>query len=187
MSPLSATTRFAAAAAVLALAGCYYPYGYYPYGANGYYATAPGYAAQTAVPVSASGEPLPALNNHASIPAPPPPSVTASGSYTVPSASYAPTQQQQVYAPAAAPGYAAYPAPAPAYYPYPAYPAYPAYYGYGYGYPYYGPSVSIGFAGFWGGGCCLGWRLARRRLARRWRLARWRRSLALRVPGSGAP
>jgi hypothetical protein len=152
MSFLSVTSRLAAGAAVLALAGCYYPYGYYPYGANGYYANVPGPSTQTGVPVTASGEPQPALDNHEPIPAPPPPSVTTSGSYTVPSASYAASQQQQVYVPAAAPAYSGYPA--ADYYPYPAYPYYG--YGYGYGYPYYGPSVSIGFAGYWGGGCCWG-------------------------------
>jgi hypothetical protein len=145
MSPLSTTTRLAAAAMVLALSGCYYPYGYYPYGANGYYSTVPASATQTAVPVNASGEPVGALNQHDPIPAPPPPSVTTSGSYSVPAISTQPVAaSQQVYVPAPAPAY-------PAYYPYP---AYPAYYGYGYGYPaYWGPSVSIGF---WGGGCCWG-------------------------------
>ena len=155
MSPLSAITRLASAAAALALGGCYYPYGYYPYGANGYYATVPASTAQMGVPVTASGEPAPALDQHNPIPAPPPPSVTASGSYVVPSAAatapnYATTQQ--VYVPAPAPAYPAYPA-----YPY----GYPAYYGYGYGYgypAYWGPSVSIGFGGYWGGGggCCWG-------------------------------
>jgi hypothetical protein len=141
MSPLSAITRFASAVAVLALSGCYYPYGYYPYGYNGYYATVPASATQTAVPLTASGEPAPAVDQRGQIPAPPPPSVTTSGSYAVPSAPY--TSTQQVYVPAPAPAY-------PAYYPYPAYPAY-------YGYPaYWGPSVSIGFAGYWGGGCCWG-------------------------------
>lgn len=148
MSPLSATTRLAAAAMVLALSGCYYPYGYYPYGANGYYATVPASSTQTAVPVTANGEPVGALNQHDPIPAPPPPSVTTSGSYSVPAtSSAAAVANQQVYVPAPAPAY-------PAYYPYP---AYPAYYGYGYPYPaYWGPSVSIGFGGYWGHGCCWG-------------------------------
>ncbi|HEY2000491.1 hypothetical protein, partial [Paraburkholderia sp.] len=152
MSILSAITRLASAATVLALGGCYYPYGYYPYG-NGYYATVPAAGTQTAVPVTASGEPAPALNQPGSIPAPPPPSVTASANYTVPSnpGTYvAPSAGSTYVVPApgypAYPGYAAYPA-----YPYPAYPAY-------YGYPGYwgGPAVSIGFAGYWGGGCCWG-------------------------------
>jgi hypothetical protein len=135
MSPLSAFTRLGAAAAALALSGCYYPYGYYPYGANGYYATTPG-AAQTSVPVTASGEPAGALSQHNPIPAPPPPSVTTSGGYVVPStAPVAASQQVYVPAPAVAPAYSAYPYAA---------------------YPYAGPSVSIGFGGYWGGGCCWG-------------------------------
>jgi hypothetical protein len=148
MSPLSAITRLASAAAAMALFGCYYPYGYYPYGANGYYTSGPGSYAQNGVPVTASGEPVPALNQHDPIPAPPPPSVTTSGSYAVPSGpNY--TATQQAYVPAPAPAYPAY---YPPYYPYPAYP----YYGYG-PYPaYWGPSVSIGFGGYWGGGCCWG-------------------------------
>jgi hypothetical protein len=36
MKPVPATARFASAAALLALSGCYYPYGYYPYGYYGY-------------------------------------------------------------------------------------------------------------------------------------------------------
>jgi hypothetical protein len=152
MSPLSAITRLGAAAAALALAGCYYPYGYYPYGANGYYPTTG--SSQTSVAVNANGEPVGALNQHNPIPAPPPPSVTASGSYVVPSPAATATSQQ-IYTPApdVGPAYSSYPYAA---YPYAA-PAYPYYgYGYGYGYPYWGPSVSVGFAGFWGGGCCWG-------------------------------
>jgi hypothetical protein len=73
MSPLSVITRLGAAAAALALAGCYYPYGYYPYGANGYYPTTPGSSSQS-VAVNANGEPVGALNQRNAIPAPPPPS-----------------------------------------------------------------------------------------------------------------
>ena len=97
MSPLSAITRLGAAAAALALAGCYYPYGYYPYGANGYYPTTG--SSQTSVAVNANGEPVGALNQHNPIPAPPPPSVTASGSYVVPSPA-ATAASQQIYTPA---------------------------------------------------------------------------------------
>jgi hypothetical protein len=127
---LSPTTGIALGGALcaLTLSGCYYPAGYYP---SAYY---PSY--YTAVPATATGQADPSD----------------------------PQQQQQqqqqaqgmqqnapppTYAVAAPPVYVA---PAyPAYYP-PVYPpVYPAYYGYP---GYYGPSVSIGIGGYWGGG---GW------------------------------
>jgi hypothetical protein len=124
------------AISVLSLAGCYYPYGYYP---SGYYA--PAYV--------------------------PPPATTTQQGAPADQANTADTQQQAApaqaqtpvqvpnatYAVAAPPVYAApvYPAyyPPPVY-PYPAYPAY-------YGYPYWGPSVSIGIGGYWGGGWGRHW------------------------------
>ncbi|WP_168794606.1 hypothetical protein [Paraburkholderia aromaticivorans] len=117
------------AVCMLALSGCYYPYGYYPGGYNPYYATVPAGSTQQAVPV---------------------------GQDNLTAAQQQQLQQQQqqqaqagqqipppTYAVAAPPVYApAY----PVYYPPPVYPAY-------YGYPgWYGPSVAIGF-GF-GGSCC---------------------------------
>ncbi|WP_144145986.1 hypothetical protein [Paraburkholderia sp. BCC1884] len=126
------------AACVLALSGCYYPYGYYPGGYYPYYATVPAGATQQAVPVG----PGPADQYGAQ--------QDPQQGQAQPQAQ-AQYQQAQpnppaTYAVAAPPVYAApvY----PAYYPPPLYPAY-------YGYPgWYGPSVSIGFGfgGYWGGG-----------------------------------
>lgn len=120
---------FGAALCALSLSGCYYPYGYYP--SASYYP-----AAYSTVPATAVQQDAP----------------------TGPADAQSQQQQQQqqqaqgsqqnppTYAVAAPPVYVA-PAPAyPAYYPPPVYPAY-------YGYPgYYGPSVSIGIGGYWGGG-----------------------------------
>lgn len=116
---------------MLTLSGCYYPYGYYP---SGYYpayystyATAPATAVQQDVPVGQT-DPADAQQR---------------------AQQQAQVAQQPVYPVAAPPVYVA---PAyPAYYPPPVYPAYPAYYGYP---GFYGPSVSIGIGGYWGGG---GW------------------------------
>ncbi|SMG12304.1 hypothetical protein [Paraburkholderia susongensis] len=123
------------AAVALALSGCYYPAGYYPSGYyTSYYAT--------------------------------PPAATTQQSATADPSNPSDAQQAQAQAQAQAapqnppPGYVvaapppAYVAPYPAYYPPPVYP-YPAYYGYP---GYYGPSVSIGFGGYWGGGWGRHWR-----------------------------
>jgi hypothetical protein len=110
---------------VVTLSGCYYPYGYYP---SGYYPAY--YSPYSTAPATAVQQGVPAGQT---------------------GSTDAQQQQQQN----AAPAYAVAPPPVyvapayPAYYPPPVYPAYPAYYGYP---GYYGPSVSIGIGGYWGGG-----------------------------------
>lgn len=52
MQPSPATARASGAVALLALSGCYYPYGYFPYG---YYPAAPAYATQREVPAQGYG------------------------------------------------------------------------------------------------------------------------------------
>jgi hypothetical protein len=113
---------------VMALSGCYYPYGYYPSGYYpAYYSTVPATAVQQDAPVGQSGSADPQQQQ-------------AQMAQQVPPPTY-PVAAPPVYV---APAY-------PAYYPPPVYPAYPAWYGYP---GYYGPSVSIGIGGYWGGG---GW------------------------------
>ena len=106
----------------LSLAGCYYPAGYYP---SAYY---PSY--YSTVPATA------AIQTD--------PSDPQQQQRALAQAQTDPQNPPPTYAVAAPPVYVA---PAyPAYYPPPVYPAY-------YGYPgFYGPSVSIGIGGYWGGG-----------------------------------
>jgi hypothetical protein len=107
----------------LTLSGCYYPPGYYPSAYYPpYYQTVPATAAVQSDPSDPQQQQQAQAQPQGAPQGPPP-----------------------TYAVAAPPVYVA---PAyPAYYPPP---VYPAYYG---GYPgYYGPSVSIGIGGYWGGG-----------------------------------
>ena len=57
MGPFPTAMRAGSAIALLALSGCYYPYGYYP-GAYPYYAygTVPANGAQQDVPVGTAGD-----------------------------------------------------------------------------------------------------------------------------------
>ena len=123
------------AVCMLTLSGCYYPYGYYPGGYYPYYATVPAGATQQDMQVG------------------PPDSQAAQQVQQQSSAQRAQNAQQNplpAYTVAAVPPPPGYVAPAYPAYPayYPPYPAYPAYYGYP---GWYGPSVSIGFGGYWGG------------------------------------
>lgn len=115
-----------AALCALSLSGCYYPAGYYPSAYYpSYYTTVPATAANQTDPSDPQQQQQRALAQAQTDPQNPPPT-------------YAVAAPPPVYV---APPY-------PAYYPPPVYPAY-----YGYGYPgYYGPSVSIGIGGYWGGG-----------------------------------
>ena len=118
----------AAAAALLALSGCYYypPYAYGPY----YYGTVPiASAQQEAMVTQTAPNPAPAAVPDAQYPGP---------LYSSPPVALA-VPAWPAY-PAAYPPYPAYPAAYPAYYPWPAY-------GWGWGVP----AVSFGF-GYWGGG-----------------------------------
>lgn len=130
-SRLSQTgVAFGGALCALTLSGCYYPYGYYPSGYYpAYYSTVPSTAAQQDVPVGQAG-----------------PGDAQSQQQQQAGTQAAQQGSPPTYAVAAPPVYVA---PAyPAYYP-PVSPPYPAYYGYPY---YYGPSLSIGIGGYWGGG-----------------------------------
>ncbi|CAH2808628.1 MAG: FIG00455819: hypothetical protein [uncultured Paraburkholderia sp.] len=121
------------AVCALSLSGCYYPYGYYPIG---YYAP---YAPYDTVPAT-----VPAVTKQQDVQVgSPDTSATAAAQSTAPPPSQpVPASPPPTYAVAQPPVYVA---PAyPAYYP----PVYPAYYGYP---GWYGPSVSIGFGGYWGG------------------------------------
>jgi hypothetical protein len=130
--PVSRISRtgvaFGATLCALTLSGCYYPYGYYP---SGYYS--PYY---TAVPATAVQQDVPAGQANSSDPQAQQQAQAQASTQVVPqTATYAVAAPPPVYV---APPY-------PAYYPPPVYPYY--------GYPaYYGPSVSIGIGGYWGGG-----------------------------------
>ncbi|CAN7254400.1 hypothetical protein [Caballeronia sp. LjRoot31] len=135
MSPKLALSALLGA---LSLSACYYvPYGYYPayppYPGTPVVSTA---QAQQEIPVAPAGAPGTGYAQG------------YQGNDNPPPSAYASTTPQYVAAPPVA--YAPY----PAYYPsYPVYAPYPAYYG-GYGYPAYGygPSLSVGFGWYGGGG-----------------------------------
>jgi hypothetical protein len=142
MSPKLALSALVGA---LSLSACYVV----PYGSYGYYPAYPTYpgtpvvgTAQTQqeIPVEPAGAPDSGYVQQ-----------NDQGADNTPTSAYASTTQPtQQYAAAPPLVYAPY----PAYYPsYPVYAPYPAYYG-GYGYPAYGygPSLSVGFGWYGGGG-----------------------------------